>query len=83
MICTLYEGHSSDTATLPQASDPVFVSFDQFTGRLTVATTDMSYVGVSMPLEIECVANRLYGEGFSWTIDMFYLNFNVPNGCIA
>jgi len=43
----------------------------------------MSYVGVNMPLTIECVVTRLYGLGFSYTIDKFWLNFNIPNGCIA
>lgn len=83
VICGLYEGHNADTSQLPQASDPVFRSFDQFTGRLTVSTTDTDYIGVSMPLTIECVATRLYGVGVSWVIDFFWLNFNVPNGCIA
>lgn len=82
-ICTLYEGHDADPTVLPQASDETFQSFNQFTGELVVATNNVNYMGVRMPLTIQCVANRNFGEGFGFFNVPFEILYTIPNGCIA
>lgn len=86
-ICTLYEGHSPDLynvpSYLPQASDPSFQSFNQFTGELIVSTTNVNYAGLVMPLTIECVLSRMNGFGWGYFNTQFELQFTIPNGCIA
>ena len=64
-ICTIYEGwNSQEPWTLAQASDPSFVSFNQFTGELIVATANSAYAGNVIPLTVECVSSRQFGGFF-------------------
>ena len=82
-ICTLYEGHADDPTILPQAADETFQSFNQFTGELIVATDNVNYMGVRLPLTIECVSNRMWGPGFGYFSVPFEITYTIPNGCIA
>ena len=81
-ICTLYElldgADPSQPTLLPQASDPSFVSFDQFTGELVIATSNANYAGNEINLIVECAASRQYGGYFSYPLQIRY---NIPNGC--